>query len=160
MKISTTALTVAMAVALTLPLAAPSHAGPASEALSRCLIQKSTKTDRANLARWIFGVIARHPSVSDLSAMTDAKYEKVNRAAGDVFTRLMAVDCAAESAEALRAESSDGFGQAFKSLGELAMTELMGDPAVQSGSSDLVKYIDLNAFAQAIISNGGADKKK
>jgi len=153
MKKSITHLAVAMALAVTVPLASAAYAGPAGDALSQCLIQKTTKDDRATLARWIFAVMSKHPGVADMVNTDDAKYVEINKAGGGLFTRLMAKDCAAQSAEAIRTEGSDGFGNAFKGLGEMAMIELMGDPTVQGSMSDLVKYVDSEAIMQAMLSN-------
>jgi hypothetical protein len=149
MKLSKTILAAA-AMGLGVMVSAPAHAGPASEALSKCLVEKTDAADRAALARWIFTVISYHHSVRDMVNMSDAQRTELNKEGAAVFTRLMAYDCGTQSRAALFEDGEEGFSDAFGVVGELAIEELLGAPEVDAGMDDMLDYVDSDAIGAAL----------
>lgn len=123
-------------------LAAPSFAEGNSEIIGRCLANSTTGKDRIDLARWVFASMALHPEVMNISAITVAKREEINRTAGTVFERLLTDSCRKEVKEAYKTGDQMAIKAAFESLGRLAMQELIGNPAVEGNLASLVKFVD------------------
>jgi hypothetical protein len=59
-----------------------------------------------------------------------------------LVTRLLAVNCEAQTKAAIASEGNTGLYAAFKSLGEVAMRELMTNPDVTSSVMAYAKYVD------------------
>lgn len=136
-----------------LPAANGALAGPAQDALSACLTQKTTAADHVVLADWVFSIIALHPSVANMSAVTPAQREDLNKKAGALYTRLLTTDCGAELKTAVKTEGTNAVEAAFSTLGATAMQDLMADPNVQAGASDLSKYVDQDKINAELTGN-------
>lgn len=166
-----------LAVTLTLFTAFPAGAalaGPATDALSSCLVRAVSDEDRVVLMQWIFSTMARHPGVAQLSNISADQRVEINRKGGALFTRLLTADCTLETRKAVLDDGQAALSSAFNVLGGTAMDGLMADPAVQVSLGDLADYIDQNRLkavfgvpgekavaAPAAISDGkGADKPK
>ena len=131
--------------------ATASHAGPAQDALSACLVKSATPADNVILVDWIFGVMSLHSTVSKFATISDAQRETLNKDAGTLFTRLVSEDCGAELKAAVEKEGTDAVGEAFGKLGEIAMTDLMSDPKVQAGTEAMSAYIDQDKITAAVL---------
>lgn len=140
---------VCLAACMTLSTAQSAHAAPASEALSTCLAENTTGKERKEFARWMFAAMSTHPALSDMSAITPAIREQSNRNMGQMVTRLLAVDCVAQTKAAAK-EGRASMGAAFKTLGELAMQELMSNPAVGSAIGSFEKHLDSEKLQSAL----------
>jgi hypothetical protein len=60
----------------------------------------------------------------------------------ELVTRLLTESCANEARVVIKSGSAEAFRVAFAGLGELAMQELMTDPAVNSSMSLFQRYLD------------------
>lgn len=145
MRLFIRAAMLALACASTAPVLAAS----ASEALGNCLVDKSTGSDRKVLARWIFVSMSAHPALGDIFSVSHDTHETSNKAAADIFTRLVTVDCKAESRAARDQDSAGAFKVAFAKLGEVAMGELLSNPGVQAEFEGLGRYADREALRKA-----------
>lgn len=130
---------------------APAHAGEAADALSRCLASSVTPDDRRDLVRWIFSAIAAHPDLDGLTRVDAAQREQAEVAAAAVFERLLAQDCPAQSRKAILQDGMEGYGAAFKTLGELAMGDVVTRPEVQARLEGLGQRIDVERVMQALL---------
>ena len=151
MKTSIKVLGLAFAIGLAIPAAA--QASPQSDALSACMIKAASPEDHLVLMEWIFSLISRHPRVSGMVSISDARYEQINKASGELFTRLLTESCPAETSAAVRADGAAAISASFSALGEAAMTDLMGDPNVMNGVAGMVPYIDQNKLI-GVLSGG------
>ncbi len=70
-----------------------------------------------------------------------------------LVTRLLSVDCLAQARTAIKLEGSAAFGSAFKSLGELAMQEVMNNPSVNASIGEYMKYLDQQKLRAAFGGN-------
>ncbi len=138
---------------VSLPVASGALAGPAQDALTTCLAQKTTPADHVVLADWVFSIIALHPSVANMSSVTPAQREDLNKKAGALYTRLLTTDCGTELKTAVKTEGTNAVEAAFSALGATAMQDLMADPNVQAGASDLSKYVDQDKINAELTGN-------
>jgi len=131
---------------------ATAHAAEPGAALSECLKRSATPDDRRVLVQWIFSAIAVHPDLQALSTIDADKRAKIEKDAADTFERLIAVDCTAPARQTIIAEGSEGFGNAFKTLGELAMGGVVENRDVQVGMSRVGEMIDSERMLKALLS--------
>ena len=129
-----------LSLAAALPLSA--QAGPKADALAACLGDNTTGKDRKELARWIFVAMAAHPEIKDLSTASAATRDAADQGMGRLVTALLAERCAAQTREVVAQEGSPGMLSAFRTLGELAMKELMSNPDVGRSLSGYERYLD------------------
>ena len=143
--------TLGLAAAMALPLAATgAQAGASTDALSACLVKSTTTADHVVLVDWIFSMMARHPSVASMAAISDAQRVDINRKAGALFTRLLTDDCGAEVKQAYKDNGEAAIEAAFSALGSTAVQDLMTDPDVQAAGNELDAYVD-NKKLQAVL---------
>lgn len=117
-------------------------AGPASDALSVCLADNTSGKDRKDLARWIFLAMSVHPEIRSLSSATVATRTDADKTMAALVTRLLTVNCGKQTKEVSALEGNAGLFTAFKSLGEVAMRELMSSPDVTASVGGYAKYLD------------------
>jgi hypothetical protein len=120
----------------------PAIAGPYTDDLSRCLVEKSSTEDKTSLLQWIFVAMAQHPSVSAFTKITPDDVEKHNKAAGALFMRLLTETCNDNSKKAIKYEGAASIQLSFQVLGQAAAGELFTHPDVSKMMSGLEKYLD------------------
>jgi hypothetical protein len=147
-------------VALLLAMAAlhpgQARAGVYGDDLARCLVEKTSDSDKVLLAKWIFTIISAHPSAVSLAKVSEAERTAVARQTAGVFQTLLTDTCREQTVKAMKYEGSQALGSSFKVLGEIAMTTLMGDPAVAAQLKDFVQYLDEDKI-KAVLGREGAD---
>lgn len=130
------------AIALLSANIAPASAGLYTDDLSRCLVEKSTKEDKATLVNWVVAAITQHPSVAVVGKTSAADLEKVNTAAGALFMRLLTESCVEQTKKALKYEGPSAMQTSFGVLGQVATADIFGDANVQSVLSRLESHMD------------------
>ena len=118
------------------------HAGLYTDDMSRCLVESSSKEDKATLVRWIFVALSQNSSISSLSAATPADIEKSNTAVGELFMRLLTEACAEKTKQAIKYEGGAAIQASFEVLGRVASSELFSDPKVAAVMEGLEKHVD------------------
>jgi hypothetical protein len=124
-------------------------AGPATDALSTCVADNTSGKDRKDLAQWVFVAMSAHPEIQPLSHVTEANRDELDKKLAALATRLVTENCQAEAKAAIKTEGPDSFKVAFGALGQLAMQELMSNPAVNEAFGRYVKYLDNAKFEKA-----------
>ena len=151
MKLSIFAAALAFAWALThQPAAAQRALSPQGQALAECLTRSPNAQDRLDLLRWVFIAMARHPSVTSYSTIADPERVTINRRAGALYSRLMLDDCPNETRAAVLAEGETALYAPFATLGDMAMTELMGHPDVNAATAEMGSYMDIGRLEQLL----------
>jgi hypothetical protein len=117
-------------------------AGLYSDDMARCLVSATTTKDKTDLVRWIFSNAALHPEVASISSITPERRAEINRLAGALLERLLTESCRKQTQDALKYEGQLAMQTSFQVLGQVAMLELMSNPAVGAGFSGIGKYID------------------
>jgi hypothetical protein len=132
--------------------ASPSFAGVFGDDLSRCLVDSTTKEDRATLVRWMFVAMAQHPMVASMSNVKAEEKDQANKEVAALFMRLMTDACGEKAKTAIKAEGPVTIEASFQVLGQVAARELFADPNVVAVMSGLEKHFDaekLKAFLGA-----------
>ncbi|GGA39801.1 hypothetical protein [Dyella nitratireducens] len=122
-------------------------AGPSSDALTACLVGKSTMDDHVVLVQWLFAAMSKHPAIASMAMVSDDKVDAANARMAEVFMRLMTVTCKNEAKAAYKNEGSFAFSQAFQALGQEAGKEIFMDPNVMKDMATMSKYVDNKKLA-------------
>lgn len=127
-----------------------SIAGPYSDELTKCLVGSTSESDRTNLIKWMFTILALHPEVKSMSAVTDEQRVNANKTTAHLFQRLITESCAEKTKLAVQFEGPAVMEQSFNQLGQIAGRGLMTDPAVSQGMIEMVNYLDQAALNKAV----------
>jgi hypothetical protein len=127
-------------------LSVSAQAGPSSDELGTCFVQSTSGKDRVTLVRWIFNTISMNPRVKDITSSTLKSREESSKEMALLYERLVFTDCQQETLSAIRDDGYESLALGFKRLGEMAVNELMLDPAVQNETGALEKYLDMNKW--------------
>ena len=141
----------AFAMALsTMVLAPPAMAQtdnqPLEQALSTCLVKKSTGADREALVRWILGSLASSSLAQGMVKVDPAAKEAADRAVAASYARLMTVDCLAEILALKKAGDATGVQSGFNTLGTIAMQDATTDPSVGTAMGAFAKFMPPEAM--------------
>ncbi len=133
-----------------LSMGKPAQAGPYADELGRCLSRSATSADKTILAKWIFSIMSLSPDLREISSLTDSQRTQLNQQMAQVFMSLVSRSCRTQAKNALKYEGTEGFGQGFGTLGEMAMILLYTNPAVSEGMLGFIEYIDLNKLSNLL----------
>jgi hypothetical protein len=131
-------------IALCALLSQPAHAGPAADAMGKCLLDHASEKDRTDLMRWMFANAALHPDVASMASVSPDVRQEVDRTAAQLIQRLVFDSCRSESGTALRSEGPTAMQQAFQRLAQLIGDNLVANPAVGQGSANILRYMDVS----------------
>lgn len=118
------------------------QASQQSDALSTCLADNTNGKERKALARWIFISISAHPEIQDVANVPDQKRTKSNKDMANLVMKLLTESCVAQTKAAVKADGQEALQSSFKTLGGLAMQEIMTNQNVTSAISDYAKLLD------------------
>jgi len=121
-------------------------ANPVTNQLGECLKSNTNGKDRTDLARWIFISMSAHPEMSKLTTITPDIRNEADRGMAQLVTRLLIDNCAEQSRAVMQSEGGPGMLSAFRSLGEVAMMELMSNAEVSATISGYTKFLDQGKF--------------
>lgn len=138
----------AFALLCTAAFALPASAGIYSDDMARCLVSSTTAKDKTDLVRWIFSNASLHPEVASISSLTAPRRDEIDRAAGALLERLLTESCRKQTQEALKYEGPIAMQTSFQVLGQVAMQELMSNPAVGQGFAAIGKYVSEDKIKQ------------
>jgi hypothetical protein len=119
----------------------PAQAGPAADALSKCVAGSLTKSDRALLAKWIYAAMSAYPDVH-ASGSAAGRMDDYNRRTAAMFKGMIGKTCNAKAVQAIQTEGNGAVEQSFKLLPEAGIKELLGDPSVAQQLQGLQKYME------------------
>ncbi|MEO7208419.1 MAG: hypothetical protein ABI356_13025 [Steroidobacteraceae bacterium] len=132
----------AIAACMAVFYSAAALAGVFADDLGKCLVNSTTKDDRANLIRWLFVAASHHPAVKPIATVTPAQQEESDKQMGTLVMKLLTESCKTESQKALQTEGTGTIQFAFEVLGRVAGQELFSSPEVAGNLKGLAKYID------------------
>jgi len=125
-------------------------AGPATDALITCMSDNTTGKDRKDMARWIFVGMSVHPEIKSFSNVTETNRDQLDRAMAAIVTRLMTENCQVQAKLAMEKEGGEApLKTAFGTMGQLAMQELLANPAVNSAFERFAKFLDRDKLLSA-----------
>lgn len=128
----------------------PAAAGPATDALSKCLADSTTGKDRKDMVRWFFTSLSVHPDIQDLSNVSEATRTTTDKNTAAIIERLITQACREQSRTAFKTDGPDAMRASFKTLGELAAYELMANPSVSKAVSAFSQHLDTAKINDAL----------
>jgi hypothetical protein len=129
------------------PASAYAQAAAETDPLRACVTRSVTGEESVVTARWLFIAMSRHPSLPQTARVNDADGLEANRQMGALVNRLLFEACANETRAAVRASGREAaVNVVFGTLGEKAMTDLMGNPDVLASVIQLGAYVDRARF--------------
>jgi hypothetical protein len=143
------ALSAAPAVAQSDPGLSPEVNVLANE-LGRCIVSKTTGEDRIAVAGWMLAALASAPQLKGVAEVAPARKDAADRGMARTYTRLIAKDCESQSRALFATRKPEAFGAASRPLGEIAMRELMSDPATMAALAAYANYLDNDDFKDVI----------
>lgn len=94
------------------------------------------------LLRWVFAAMASNPKIKDMSQVSADQAKSLSVNAAGLMQRLMLTDCRRQTVEAIKYEGAGAIQQAFGTLGQIAMADLMREDASNAYMSDLTNHLD------------------
>jgi hypothetical protein len=143
---SSVVVVIVLTAIATLLHTADCSAGPFTDTLSVCLVNKTSDLEKTMLVKWIFAAIALHPEVESMAAVSNDQREALNRQFASLVQSLLTQSCVTEAREAVKYEGEGALEASFNVLGQVASRELFTDPAVAEGIAAIAKYIDADAL--------------
>jgi len=126
----------------------PAFAQSTGDALSQCLVGRTTGDERVLLVRWMTLAFASHPAVQDAVTVDASKMDQANRDVAKLVTDLLTNRCAEQTKAAVTSSNNPSIAiqTAFQALGGAAAREVIGSPEVVAAMSGYSKYLDKSAF--------------
>jgi hypothetical protein len=94
--------------------------------------------------------MSAHPDMSDLTATSDATRIQSNKAMATLISRLLTQDCVVEARLVQNKPGNSSMSDSFKSLGEVAMRELIANRNVTASIGDYLQYVDKQQLMEAL----------
>lgn len=117
------------------------------ETLSSCVTRSMSVNDGITTARWLFIAMSRHPDLPQAVRVGDSDTLAANRDMGALVNRMLFEFCSAETRAAIATHGQEAALEAvFSTLGETAMTHLMGNRDVLASVIQLGAYVDQERF--------------
>jgi hypothetical protein len=117
-------------------------AGPYTDDLSKCVVEKTTAEERAALVRWMFVCAALHPAAKSLATVSQEQVDSANQQTAELTMKLITETCKERALKAIKYEGAEALQKSFRVLGEVAGRELFSSPEVATGLSGMAKYFD------------------
>jgi hypothetical protein len=160
MKLKVVAFAVMAGLAGQAASAAPSpDAVDGQAAVAQCVVMRTTGADRALTAQWIFAAMSRSPHIADLSAVSDSRKAELDKAFGQLLTRIVMKECLEQVRPLAIVDLTNAFEVVGKALGEVAMQELLGNPSVDKAIGAYTEYLSEDDFKPLIESIDKAQSK-
>ncbi|MBE1283584.1 MAG: hypothetical protein GJ676_09770 [Rhodobacteraceae bacterium] len=137
---------------LALLLALPSSvaAGPATDRFAKCLVEKTTRQDRADLIAWMVVGLARHPEVQGLVSQKPNAEQQTAQRMADLFSDLIVKRCPTQAKAAFSEDEDAAFEAAFNVLGEVAAEDMLNDRRVWNSLLMFADLLDEAEIAEAL----------
>ena len=117
-------------------------AGVYQDRYTKCIIDNTSERDKVILVKWIFGLLADHPSLQSNFALDEDEKVSNDKAAADYISFVLGVKCLNETKDVLTYEGDEAFLSAFEMLGEIAFMELAENEEVALGFTRYIEYLD------------------
>lgn len=120
----------------------PASAGVYADSLAKCLVDKTSDTDKYAFVRWIFSGLSASDSVKDLAAISAKERDEINTNTAHLFDRLILIDCRGQAVDAIKYEGPSSFETGFGVLGQVATRSLLSDPIVNENMTGFTKFLN------------------
>ncbi len=139
-------------LASTMPIVA--SAGLYQDDLSRCIVAAAKAEDRTALLRWVFAAMATNPTIQDMTRVAPEQSAALSANTAKLMQRLLLVDCRKQAVDAIKYEQGGAIQQAFGTLGQIAMSDLMRDDSTAAYMGSLDQHLDKDKWAELMAEAG------
>ncbi len=122
------------------------NAGTYQDRYTSCILENTSDRDKIILVKWLFVLLAEHPSLKNDFPTTEDDKISNDRAVADYISYVIGVKCLNETKDVLEYEGEEAFLKAFELLGEVAFMELAKNEDVALGFERYLQYIDPSLF--------------
>ncbi len=122
------------------------YASTYNDALSSCMIKKTTPSELRDLKIWIFFAFSQDKDVKKYTHISKQDEDLINKKIAKYFTDLLINRCKPEFLNVVKYEGINAVSIAFEKLGINAGKEIMTSPEVQKFIAQFAKYINYNDF--------------
>ncbi|NTS76279.1 hypothetical protein HR060_05300 [Catenovulum sp. SM1970] len=130
-----------MVLAIGLLSTSVATAATPTEQLGTCLVDSLNGKERKQLAKWIYFAIGSHPEINQYLKATPNDVDTSDKYVGELITKLLTVNCPKELVAANKVDPL-AIQKAFELVGQVAMQELMTNPATMKALTNYANYAD------------------
>ena len=117
-----------------------SYAGPYQDDLIRCVGENLSDADKINFVAFISLALSRLPEMKDVVFIDKVRSESIVKAYAESIERLILDDCEEKSVLLVKFEGPAALFSSSSIIGQMALREKMGDPAVVEIFDEMDKY--------------------
>lgn len=128
-------------------------AGEYAAALSQCLISNTTAADKTVMTKWAFASLSNHPSLSDMTTMSDAVKTSADQEMARLVESFIYDKCNSQLKQAVKQEGPRAIEQSIRAFVEVTGREIMQHPSISSGVTGLATQLDAGKLLQALMAN-------
>ena len=142
---------IALATSLTLGVVATTQASSTVDALSQCLVQATTATDKTTVLQWTFAALAQHPDFNSMSSVTTAQKEQLDKNLAQVLQRILVEQCSSQTKAVIQADGFEAVGTSFQELGTITGNEILKTPQVKNQLNGVLKHVDMGKLVTTFL---------
>ena len=142
---------IALATSLTLGVVATTQASSTVDALSQCLVQATTATDKTTVLQWTFAALAQHPDLNSMSSVTTAQKEQLDKNLAQVLQRILVEQCSSQTKAVIQADGFEAVGTSFQELGTITGNEILKTPQVKNQLNGVLKHVDMGKLVTTFL---------
>lgn len=142
---------IALATSLTLGVVATTQASSTVDALSQCLVQATTATDKTTVLQWTFAALAQHPDLNSMSSVTTAQKEQLDKNLAQVLQRILVEQCSSQTKAVIQADGFEAVGTSFQELGTITSNEILKTPQVKNQLNGVLKHVDMGKLVTTFL---------
>lgn len=141
----------ALATSLTLGVVATTQASSTVDALSQCLVQSTTATDKTTVLQWTFAALGQHPDLNSMSNVTTAQKEQLDKNLAQVLQRILVEQCSSQTKAVIQSDGLEAVGTSFQELGAITGNEILKTPQVKTQLNGVLKHVDMGKLVTTFL---------
>lgn len=140
-----------LASGLTLGVATTTQASITVDALSQCLVQATTTTDKTTVLQWTFAALSQHPDLNSMSSISAIQKEQLDQNLAQVLQRILVEQCSTQTKAVIQAEGFEAVGTSFQELGTITGNEILKTPQVKNQLNGVLKHVDMGKLVTTFL---------
>ena len=141
----------ALATSLSLGVVATTQASSTVDALSQCLVQSTTATDKTTVLQWTFAALSQHPDLNSMSSISATQKEQLDKNLAQVLQRILVEQCSTQTKAVIQAEDFEAVGTSFQELGSITGNEILKTPQVKNQLNSVLKHVDMGKLVTTFL---------
>lgn len=142
---------ITLASSLTLGICATTQASSTVDALSQCLVQATTTTDKTTVLQWTFAALAQHPDLNSMSSISITQKEQLDQNLAQILQRILVEQCSTQTKAVIQADGFEAVGTSFQELGSITGNEILKTPQVKNQLNGVLKHVDMGKLVTTFL---------